>query len=132
VTVDLVGSLAIGAPTNNTEPMSSVLDRVAETGTALADPTRAEILERLSAGPATVTQLAGLFPMSLRGVLKHVQLLEEAGLLSTAKVGRSRTCQLRPDGLVEIAAWITETRSRWERRLDRMEAHLSTRTKEKR
>lgn len=112
--------------------MSSVLDRIAETGTGLADPTRAEILERLSAGPATVTQLAALFPMSLRGVLKHVQLLEEVGLVSTAKEGRTRHCQLRPDGLAEIASWIDETRSRWERRFDRMEAHLATHTKEKR
>lgn len=112
--------------------MSSVLDRIAQTGTALADPTRAEILERLSGGPASVSHLAERFPMSLRGVLKHVQVLEEAGLIRTSKHGRVRRCHLQPDGLADMARWIDETRSRWDRRLDRMDAHLTSTTKEKR
>ncbi|HVM55541.1 MAG TPA: metalloregulator ArsR/SmtB family transcription factor [Acidimicrobiales bacterium] len=91
---------------------------------ALADPTRVEIVDRLSAGPASVTELAGDFPMSLRGVLKHVHVLEDAGLVHTQKRGRVRQCQLRPTALAATARWLEERRHRWERRLDHLEDYL--------
>jgi DNA-binding transcriptional ArsR family regulator len=105
-----------------------MMQRVDQTLAALADPTRIEIVDRLSAGTASVTELAAGFSMSLRGVLKHVQLLEQAGLVRTTKQGRVRRCELRPDRLDETARWMDEVRNRWERRLDRLERHLRTDT----
>jgi DNA-binding transcriptional ArsR family regulator len=100
------------------------VQNVDQTLAALADPTRIEIVDRLSAGTASVTELAAGFSMSLRGVLKHVQLLEQAGLVRTVKQGRVRRCELRPDCLEETARWMDDVRTRWERRLDRLERHL--------
>ena len=100
------------------------MPNVDQTLAALADPTRIEIVDRLSAGTASVTELAAGFSMSLRGVLKHVQLLEQAGLVRTVKQGRVRRCELRTDRLDETARWMDDVRNRWERRLDRLERHL--------
>ena len=94
------------------------------TCSALADPTRVAIIEALSVEPKSVSALADSFPISLRGVLKHVQILEEAELIRTTKSGRVRRCELDSDGFSAMTTWITETRSRWERRLDRIELHL--------
>jgi DNA-binding transcriptional ArsR family regulator len=87
---------------------------------ALAEPTRRAIVERLSRGPATVTDLAKPFDMTLAAVVQHLQVLEESGLIRTEKVGRVRTCQIDPRGLKGIADWIAERRMLIERRLDRL------------
>lgn len=91
---------------------------------ALADGTRRGILERLGRGDATITQLARGFGMTLTGVKKHVRVLEDAGLVTTRKVGRVRTCGLGPGGLEQEHAWIERYRQVLEERLDHLEAFL--------
>jgi DNA-binding transcriptional ArsR family regulator len=88
---------------------------------ALSDPTRRDILERLGSGPATLTELAHPLNMTLPGVLKHVRVLEGAPLVTTQRIGRTRECRLGPDGLDDASQWIATHRLRWERRLDRLE-----------
>lgn len=91
---------------------------------AVADPTRREILERLARGPASVSELAEPFDMSLPGVMKHVRILEGVGLVETHKRGRTRECRLGPARLDNVQRWIEDYRREWERRLDRLEAFL--------
>jgi DNA-binding transcriptional ArsR family regulator len=91
---------------------------------ALGDPTRLEIVTRLSAGPASVSELAQPLPMSLRAVLKHVEILEDVGIVHTTKRGRVRECRLEPVALDRASALIDELRARWERRIDRLEQVL--------
>ena len=98
--------------------------RIDTTFAALADPTRIDIVKRLSRGPASVTELAAPFDMSLTGFLKHVRVLEHAGVVRTVKSGRVRRCELRPTELDAAAAWFTQLRRMWERRLDRIERYL--------
>jgi DNA-binding transcriptional ArsR family regulator len=101
------------------------LDR---TFAALADPTRRAVLERLGAGSATVSELAEPFAISLTGMKKHIQVLEDAGLVRTEKVGRSRVCTAVPQPLDDVRAW-TEMYSRMlDERMDRL-AELLDRTK---
>jgi DNA-binding transcriptional ArsR family regulator len=100
------------------------LDR---TFSALSDPTRRAILERLGRGPATLSELAHPFGISLPGVMKHVRILEQADLVTTEKQGRTRQCRLGPERLEDAAAWIELYRGRWERRLDRLEGYLEKR-----
>lgn len=88
---------------------------------ALADPTRRAILARLRSGEATISELAGPAGMSLTGLKKHVRVLEEAGLVSTEKRGRTRHCRLGPRGLEDVEGWLEEYRRGWEQRLDRVE-----------
>jgi DNA-binding transcriptional ArsR family regulator len=97
--------------------------RVDEAFSALADPIRIEIVTRLSRGPASVSELAEPYAMSLRGVLKHVQVLEGAGLVATFKEGRVRRCELQSRQLEEASQWLEGVRQRWERRIDRMEEY---------
>lgn len=99
----------------------SALDR---TFGALADPTRRVILEQLSEGPASVSELARPAGMSLPGLLKHVRILEQAELVVTEKRGRVRQCRLDPEHLDDVARWIRVYRRRWERRLDRLGSYL--------
>lgn len=87
---------------------------------ALADPTRRQILERLSRGPQTITQLAGPLGMTLTGVQKHVRLLEESDLVITRKIGRVRECELSNRRLEDVEQWITDYREAVEQRLDRL------------
>lgn len=87
---------------------------------ALADPTRRGLVERLSRGPASVTDLARPLDMTLAGVVQHLQVLEQSGVIRTEKVGRVRTCRIEPAGLSVAERWIAERRSLWERRLDRL------------
>ncbi|MGQ0826326.1 MAG: ArsR/SmtB family transcription factor [Actinomycetota bacterium] len=94
---------------------------------ALGDPTRVEIMARLSRGAATVSELAEPYDMLLRGVLKHVELLEDAGLVRTHKVGRVRHCALDERALDETTRWIEQLRRRWERRIDRFEEYACDR-----
>ncbi len=93
----------------------------AETFAALADPTRLDIVTTLARGPATVTQLAEPHDMSLRAVLKHIQILERSAIVTTTKRGRTRSCELRPETLASTARWLTAVEQRWLRRLDRIE-----------
>lgn len=88
--------------------------------TALSDRTRRGILERLGQGDATVSDLAADFEMTLTGIKKHVKILEEAGLVTTQKVGRVRYCRLGPDRLDDETAWIENYRQMVEARLDRL------------
>jgi DNA-binding transcriptional ArsR family regulator len=94
------------------------------TFSALADPTRRDILQRLGRGPATISDLAEPYGMSLTGLKKHVRILEDADLVSTEKVGRTRECRLGPGKLEDAAQWIEMYQSQWERRLDRLEVYL--------
>jgi DNA-binding transcriptional ArsR family regulator len=94
---------------------------------ALSDPTRRAIVERLGRGPASVTQLAQPFAMSLPAVLQHVAVLEASGLVRSEKVGRVRTCQIDSRALSVAGRWIQERRTTWERRLDRLGAVLAER-----
>jgi DNA-binding transcriptional ArsR family regulator len=98
------------------------LDRIYS---ALADATRRDILTRLGEGPATIGELAEPHGMSLTGMKKHVQVLEDAGLVSTEKVGRSRQCRLGEERLDDAMAWISFYQRLWERRLDGLEAYFT-------
>src|SRR5215211_9459368 len=91
---------------------------------ALADPTRRGILERLGRGDASITDLATRFDMTLTGMKKHVQTLEDAKLVTTEKVGRVRNVRLGPDRLEQGAAWIDRYREMLEGRLDRLGTFL--------
>jgi DNA-binding transcriptional ArsR family regulator len=92
---------------------------------ALSDPTRRDMVERLSRGPASVGELARPLPMSLPAVLQHLQVLEASGLVRSEKVGRVRTCRIEPQALSAVEQWIAERRSTWEHRLDRLGAYLA-------
>jgi DNA-binding transcriptional ArsR family regulator len=87
---------------------------------ALADPTRRRMVERLASGPASVTTLAAPLPMSLPAVVQHLQVLERTGLVVSEKLGRVRTCRLDPTRLRTIDDWVNARRATWERRLDRL------------
>jgi DNA-binding transcriptional ArsR family regulator len=92
---------------------------------ALADPSRRAMVERLSHGPASVSELAHPLPMSLPAVVQHLQVLELSGLVRSEKVGRVRTCHIDPVALRPVEQWITARRSSWERRLDRLGEYLA-------
>jgi DNA-binding transcriptional ArsR family regulator len=92
---------------------------------ALADGTRRALVERLSRGPASVTELAQPHAISLAAIVQHLQVLEQSGLVRSEKVGRVRTCRVEPAGLSVAERWIAERRSLWERRLDRLGEFLS-------
>jgi DNA-binding transcriptional ArsR family regulator len=91
---------------------------------ALADPTRRRMVERLSRGSASVSQLAEPFDMSLPAVVQHLKVLEESGLVKTEKVGRVRTCTIDAGALSMAEQWINDRRIGWEKRLDRLGAFL--------
>lgn len=92
--------------------------------TAVSDPTRRGILERLGRGDASISQLAQVFGMTLTGVKKHVGILENARLLTTRKTGRVRTCRIGPRKLADEAAWIGNYQRTMEARFNRLEALL--------
>jgi DNA-binding transcriptional ArsR family regulator len=92
---------------------------------ALADPSRRVIIERLSLGPASVSELARPLPMSLPAVVQHLQVLEASGLVSSEKVGRVRTCRMEAAALRTGEEWIAGRRATWERRLDRLGEYLA-------
>jgi DNA-binding transcriptional ArsR family regulator len=101
---------------------SAPLDRVFQ---ALADPSRRLMVERLTRGPASVSELARPLEMSLAAVVQHVQVLEASGLVRSEKVGRVRTCTIEPAGLRTAEHWIAERRTSWEHRLDRLGGFLA-------
>ncbi len=92
---------------------------------ALADPTRRAMVERLTRGPASVSELASPLAMSLSAVVQHLAVLEQSGLVRSAKVGRVRTCQVEPTVLRTAESWIAERRTTWEQRFDRLGAFLA-------
>lgn len=91
---------------------------------ALADPTRRAILARLETGEQTLSDLASPLPITLMAVQKHVRVLEDAGLVATRKVGRSRYVRLRPEGLRSATDWLQRTEARWNAAFDRLEKAL--------
>ena len=91
---------------------------------AISDPTRRKILELLAAHPATIGELAAPFGLTLNGVKKHVQVLEEADLVITQKVGRARECRLGPAQLQDAARWIEQYRRAWQALLDRFGTYV--------
>lgn len=97
---------------------------------ALSDPTRRGMLERLGTGPATVSDLAAPTGLSLPTVLRHLSVLEEAGLVHSAKGGRVRSCALVPEALEPMRGWLDEQRAVWSARLDRLDAYVMTLQKE--
>jgi DNA-binding transcriptional ArsR family regulator len=92
---------------------------------ALADPSRRSIVERLTHGSASVSDLAAPLPISLPAVIQHLRVLEESGLVSSVKVGRVRTCTIEPAALRPAERWIVKRREGWERRLDRLGHYLA-------
>ena len=103
------------------------LDRVFH---ALADPARRTMLERLTRGPASVSELAQPLSMSLPAVVQHLAVLEESGLVKSRKVGRVRTCQIEAGALQPAEQWINDRRLQWEKRLDRLGDYLARPPKE--
>jgi len=91
---------------------------------ALGDPTRRAIVERLSRGPVSVSDLARPLPMSLPSVMQHLAVLESSGLVTSRKVGRIRTCRIEPQALGQAQIWIDARRAEWERRFDRLGDYL--------
>ena|SRR5271157_742580 len=100
--------------------MLKQLPPVQEVFRALGDPTRRDMVERLSLGPATVSQLAQPLDMTLSAVVQHLAVLESSGLVRSEKVGRTRTCRLESAGLRLAEDWFAGQRAAWERRLDRL------------
>jgi DNA-binding transcriptional ArsR family regulator len=98
---------------------------------AVADPTRRGVLERLARGSATITELADPFGISLTGMKKHVQVLEDAQLVTTEKVGRARRCTLGPRRLEDLQAWVEMYRRMLDERLDRFGELLEHTQKER-
>jgi DNA-binding transcriptional ArsR family regulator len=91
---------------------------------ALADPARRAMLERLSRGPASVSELAQPLAMSFPAVMQHLAILETSGLVASRKVGRVRTCRIESGALSAAQSWIDARRAEWERRLDRLGEYL--------
>ncbi|CAN7191788.1 metalloregulator ArsR/SmtB family transcription factor [Phyllobacterium sp. LjRoot231] len=96
---------------------------------ALADPSRRIMVERLSRGPASVSELAKPFAMSLPAVVQHLQVLEASGLIRSEKVGRVRTCHIEWAALQTAEEWMLERRKTWEHRLDRLGDFLAEQEK---
>jgi DNA-binding transcriptional ArsR family regulator len=92
---------------------------------ALADPTRRRMIDRLSESPASVSELAKPFDMSLAAVVQHLHVLEHSGLVRSEKIGRVRTCSIQPDAMRTAEQWISERRTFWEGRLDRLGEFLA-------
>jgi len=103
------------------EYQQAALDR---TFAALADPTRRALLAKLRAGSETVSTLAGGFPMSLQAVIKHLDVLDDAGLITRKKTGRTVACVLTPEPLEPATRWLEEQQRAWDERLDRFGAYL--------
>jgi DNA-binding transcriptional ArsR family regulator len=92
---------------------------------ALGDPTRRAMLDMLSRGPISVTQLAEPLGVTLTAVGQHLQVLENSELVRTEKVGRVRTCRIEPAGFTQLEKWIRDHRTHWELSLDRLGKFLA-------
>ncbi len=102
-------------------PATAPLDRIFS---ALADPTRRAIVARLTAGEATVLEIAEPFGISLPAVSRHLKVLETAGVIARGRDAQRRPCRLNPEAIAAVTGWGAHTRAAWEARLDRLEAHL--------
>jgi DNA-binding transcriptional ArsR family regulator len=100
------------------------VDQLSSTFSALADPTRRAILERLAEGEATVNELAEPFPVSLQAVSKHLKVLESAGLITRGRVAQQRPARLRGRPLGDAAEWLERYRQFFEESFDRLDEHL--------
>ena len=87
---------------------------------ALSDATRRQMIERLSEGPVSASELAKPLGVSLAAVVQHLQLLEQCSLVRSEKIGRTRLCRMEPAGLRAVEKWITDRRASWERKFDRL------------
>ena len=104
--------------------MNVAVDQLSVVFSALADPTRRAILERLSRGEATVLELAAPFAMSLPAVSKHLKVLERAGLITRGREAQWRPCRLEPKAMQGAADWLDDYRQLWEESLDRLGEYL--------
>lgn len=91
---------------------------------ALSDPTRRRVLERLSRGPASVSELAKPFDMALPSFVQHLGILEKSGLVHSRKLGRVRTFEIVPKRMRAAEDWLVRQRTVWERRLDQLDSYL--------
>jgi DNA-binding transcriptional ArsR family regulator len=101
-------------------------DELSVSFAALADPTRRAILTRLSAGEATVGQLAEPFALTQQAISKHLKVLERAGLISRSRAAQARPCRIEPAGLELAADWVDRHRQLWHERYNRLDQHLAT------
>lgn len=122
-TQTVVAQRAEGPP-DAPDPSGAADDAVARVFKALADPTRRRVVERLGTRTVSTSDLAADFDMALPSFLSHLRLLEESGLIRSAKVGRVRTYQLVPESLEQVARWLDERRQLWEQRLDQLDNYL--------
>jgi DNA-binding transcriptional ArsR family regulator len=120
--------LTIGSVTRIVNYVLNQSRRLDDVFQALADPTRRSLVERLTERPASVSELAKPFPMSLPAVMQHLEVLEAGGLVRSEKVGRVRTCHVEPAALRAAEEWLSQQRSAWERRLDRLAHELAERS----
>lgn len=104
--------------------MAKRADQVSEVFKALADPTRRQVIERLVSAPASTSELAEPFEMALPSFLQHLRVLEEAGLVTSTKQGRTRTYRLSAGGLESAQGWLSGQRRLWDRRLNQLDAFL--------
>jgi DNA-binding transcriptional ArsR family regulator len=105
-------------------------DRLSLIFAALADPTRREILARLTEGDATVTEIAEPFSISLPAISRHLKVLEQAGLITRSRSAQWRSSSLQAETLREVLDWVEPYRELWDARLDRLDAHLKQMKKE--
>ncbi len=99
--------------------------RLSAVFSALADPTRRAIVDRLASGEATVGELAEPFTMSFQAVSKHVRVLEQAGLVDRSRRAQQRPCRLRPEALANASGWLGDYRQLWATSFDRLDEHLT-------
>lgn len=92
---------------------------------ALSDPSRRAMIDRLSRGPASVSELAKPLPMTLSAVTQHLKVLEEAGLVRSGKEGRVRTCALDAEAMARVERWISERKRFWQQQYDQLDAYLA-------
>ena len=110
---------------NRSATRTTHADRLGRVFHGLADPTRRRVVERLSAGPAPVSELARSSGMALPSFLQHLSVLEECGLVRSTKAGRVRTCRLAPKPLQSAETWLEKQRAHWDRRLDQLDNYLN-------
>ncbi|MGE4170526.1 MAG: ArsR/SmtB family transcription factor [Candidatus Margulisiibacteriota bacterium] len=106
--------------------MALAYDQLSATFQALSDPTRLQILHRLSQKEATVTELSEPFNMSMPAITKHLKVLENAGLITRQRQAQQRPCKIHPQGFQKATDWILEHKKLWDDRFDRLEAYLET------
>lgn len=110
---------------------NQVIDRLDLVFRALGDPTRRAVLERLAVGPLPASKLAEPFEMALSSFTQHLDVLERCDLVSSRKTGRVRTYRLKAGQLQEAETWMTRQRELWERRLNQLDHHLTTRKEQR-